>query len=234
MNNDMMINKLNELKSGNMENALLIYKIDNLINELKQEITLKGFSTNEKERLKLALSIQNKMMRNATRPILALWNFNTKDNHYYWTNTAIMVRLSKENFFNELKTTSDNVLLLNKKDIPVYEWKANMYEYPKVDNIWLTYNSNASKTTINIKSFMLFLKANKDNEFLALKINDNLTIKFSRKQIYNALILSKVAQKDNATLYYISEFKPFQFDDNCLCTSIRGCDTEYLTFDIRG
>lgn len=202
MQNVTMINKLNDLKSFCIEDENLINKIDTLIEELKIEETSKGFSTNEKERLKLALSIQKKMMKKG-RPIFALWNYNQNDNKYYWTNSAIMVRLSKDNFFNELKTTNDDIKMFDKHGLPYFVWyKQQKNDYPNCSKVWLDTNKEAKKIKINIKDFMLFLKVNKDCEFLNIKIDEETTIAFNRELIYNALILSKVAQQETATMRY--------------------------------
>ena len=231
MNNLSLIKRLKQIKDT--ASSPTITMLDSLINDLKQEIINKSYKGSEAERHKVSLSFQ-KMMFKKPRPVLALWHKNTTDNKYYFTNSAILVRVSEEDFFKDLRTTAEKFTLFDRNGFAYYSWGGDVSAYPNFNQCWVDGKPH-EEVNVNMPAFMAWLKANSNEQYGTLNIKDKTLIRFDISLIKSALIMSKVAQeKGDVVLKYIGDMNVFQFGDNCLCTPIRyyGSD-KAIVFEVK-
>lgn len=232
MNNLTLIERLNDIKEQTTD-MFARNQVSVLISDLKAEEIAKGYKGGEAERHKVSVSFQ-KMMFKKPRPVLALWHKNAKDNKYYFTNSAIMVRVSEDDFFKDLHTTTETFTLYKKSGFAYYQWKGEANLYPCVDNCWVD-GKEHKEIEIDMPSFMAWLHGNSKEQYAKLIIKEEVSIKFDLNLIMDALIMSKVAQqKGKVVLKYIGEMSVFQFGDDCLCTPIRDYGSgDYVAYEVK-
>lgn len=197
-------------------------EIKRIITDLKEEELLKGYKPSEKERVQLAKRLQEKGFKRFSGNKLALYH-KLDDDMYVWTDSAFLVKVSKDFVEKNELATTDQEVVKTRKGMPYYVWHANASEYPNTKNIWL---KSYKLLKVNVQKLMTFLKANKEQEVITLRFDDTTKMCFSRELLYNTMVLSNAFIKDEVEFRYLEALKPINVDDIAIATPLRVWDSD--------
>ena len=246
MNNATLITRLETINVSAQNTALKV-----LIDELRTEELQKGYSATEKERVKLALSLQEKAFKTAkgcysyTRTaMLGLYN-KTDDDTYTMVNMFAAYALKVNRAFIEqskVKTTDDDFTYFDKKGAPIYTWVSEKSKdnYPKTNGIWFK-KSSANKTfKVNVNALMTWLKVNKGvdpntktDKLGKFVIDDSEYIVFNMTYLYEIMVISGLNQKEKINIYYLHNRKPFMLEEIGLLTPCATTQEDYQTHELK-